>query len=56
MIMTFLTSITDKDGKDITDVKIIAKSYLKQRFWLDLIACFPFRLFKGNIKTMSPEA
>jgi Ion transport protein len=36
------TIVNDLTGDEITDSKVIAKSYLKGRFFLDLLATLPF--------------
>ena len=47
VFFNFRTTIQDFiTGDEITDGKIIATSYLKGRFILDLIAAIPFELIQ----------
>ena len=38
ILICFRTSIYDVDGKEVTDTKLIAESYFKGTFFVDLIA------------------
>lgn len=41
IIVTFRCVILDERGREITDSKIIALSYLKGMFWVDMSATLP---------------
>ena len=45
IMICFRTTIIDKNGKEITDVKSIAKEYLKGNFMVDFIAGIPLEYF-----------
>ena len=50
LIVYFRTTfIHNKTGNEIIEPKEIAKSYLKGRFWVDLLATIPFDTFAGII-------
>ena len=42
IILSFLTVPYDDEYNELDDVKVIAKSYLKGWFTIDLLATFPF--------------
>jgi len=43
IIVNFRTSFTNTmTGDEVTDFKLIAKNYLKLRFWIDVLATIPF--------------
>lgn len=44
VLLTFITVQVQEDGQRINDRKVIACSYLKSWFWIDLLACIPFSL------------
>lgn len=46
MVMIFNTAVIDDDYNIIEDRSVIAKTYLKGWFWIDLISIIPFDLFK----------
>lgn len=48
IIVNFLSATETKSGKLITDIKTIAKMYLKGWFLFDLIACIPFDSFLNS--------
>lgn len=44
VLLTFITVQVHDDGQRISDRAVIACSYLKSWFWMDLLACIPFSL------------
>jgi hypothetical protein len=44
LILTFFTSVRDKDGNKMVTHKQIAIHYLKNWFIIDFVSCFPFHL------------
>ena len=43
---TFFTGIERKDHSVETDLKVIAKEYLKLWFWIDLMSTMPVGIFE----------
>lgn len=62
VIINFRTTyMNPKTGEEVFDLKMIAKHYLKGRFWLDILASLPLDLigvlvFSGNSNTIVFEA
>jgi hypothetical protein len=54
MVIVFRTSILNESGYVIKNTKVIAKNYVKGRFFLDLLSSFPFdftaSLFIGQVE------
>lgn len=44
LFVNFLSVRVNRDGTQLTDPKLIAKSYLKSWFFVDFISCLPFSL------------
>ena len=52
LILGFFRSyIDEKSGEHITDLKLIAKRYIKFYFWIDLLGCTPFEYF-SDVKSL----
>lgn len=42
ILFVFRTAYLDESGNEITNSKLIAKHYLKSRFWIDFLCTIPF--------------
>lgn len=54
VLINFRSSIVDDvSGEETTDLKIITLTYLKGKFWIDLIASIPFDFISYGLNSMS---
>eukprot|EP00347_Sterkiella_histriomuscorum_P004721 403359363 len=49
ILITFFTGYEETDGSFQYKLKSIAKNYIQTSFIIDLIACFPFQVFAGEM-------
>jgi hypothetical protein len=50
IFMTFLTALVVQKGGVITDLKVIAHTYLKLWFWIDLVTSIPFQIYDRTVE------
>lgn len=44
----FKSYVDEKTGEHVTNLKSIAKNYVKFYFWIDLLGCIPFEYVTSN--------
>jgi len=57
IVFCFLTSYTDKFNKlEVTDIKLIAKRYMRGWFWIDLLSVIPFEAIFTLVEDETPDS